>query len=181
MGDVYHTLLLFCLPRSHEKIIATYALMFCQVRLFLVLSHRPTKVKKYTHVQLRTRDRTVGVKSIFCAPAGRVKGNVSVTSASRTSNSCSLAFSTSFRSHNSYQTMTEQRIGESSRVTSPAKAITTTLIRQPTWLYLSKGTSANMYKYFFQLQVQKHGRLKQICMRYEYMRREKNIEIANLC
>ena len=50
MGDVYHTLLLFCLPRSHEKIIATYALMFCQVRLFLVLSHWPTKVKKYTHV-----------------------------------------------------------------------------------------------------------------------------------
>ena len=38
-----------------------------------------------------------------------------------------------------------------------------------------------MYKYFFQLQVKKHGRLKQICMRYEYMRREKNIEIANLC
>ena len=39
------------------------------------------KVKQYTHVvYLWTRDRTAGVKSIFCAPAGHVKGKVSATS-----------------------------------------------------------------------------------------------------
>jgi len=40
-------------------------------------------VKKYAHVELWTRDRTSGVKSIFCAPAGRAKGNVSSDFASR--------------------------------------------------------------------------------------------------
>jgi hypothetical protein len=60
------------------------------------------QVKKYTHVYLWTRDRTAGVKSFFCAPAGRSKGNVSADVASRTCNSLSTAFSASFRSHNYY-------------------------------------------------------------------------------
>jgi hypothetical protein len=55
-------------------------------------------LKKYAHVHLWTRDRTTGVKIIFCALAGRAKGNVSCDVASRTRNSRSLAFSTSFRS-----------------------------------------------------------------------------------
>ena len=59
-------------------------------------------MKKYTHVYSWTRDRTAGVKSIFCAPAGRVKWNVSADVASQTCNSRSLAFSASFRSHNYY-------------------------------------------------------------------------------
>jgi hypothetical protein len=37
-------------------------------------------MKKYTHVYSWTRDRTTGVKSIFCAPAGRVKGDMPLTS-----------------------------------------------------------------------------------------------------
>jgi hypothetical protein len=36
-------------------------------------------LKKYAHVYSWTRDLTAGVKSIFCAPAGRVKGNVLLT------------------------------------------------------------------------------------------------------
>jgi len=48
-------------------------------------------LKKYAHVHLWTRDRTAGVKTIFCAPAGRAKGNVSADVASRTCNSRSLA------------------------------------------------------------------------------------------
>jgi len=56
----------------------------------MVISHRTKRhtiiswnvtltLKKYTHVYLRTRDRTAGVKSIFCALAGCVKGNVPVS------------------------------------------------------------------------------------------------------
>jgi len=61
-------------------------------------------MKKYTHAHVYswTRDRTVGVTSIFGAPAGRVKGNVPADVASRTCNSHSLAFSASFRSYNYY-------------------------------------------------------------------------------
>jgi len=55
-------------------------------------------LKKNAHVYLWTRDQTAGVKSIFCALAGRAKGSVAADIASRTYNSRSLAFSASFRS-----------------------------------------------------------------------------------
>ncbi len=58
----------------------------CHDRLIL------SGLKKYAHVHLWTRDRTAGVKSIFCAPAGRAIGNVSSDVASRTRKSRSLAF-----------------------------------------------------------------------------------------
>ena len=83
-------------------------------------------LKKYAHVHLWTRDQTAGVKSIFCVPAGRAKGNVLADVASRTCNSRSPSFSASFRSQS---LLDHDQIGESSQATSPANAITTTLIR----------------------------------------------------
>ena len=84
------------------------------------------KLKKYAHVHLWTRDRTAEVKSIFCTPAGRAKGNVPCDIASQTCNSRPLTFSPSFRSE---LLLDHDRIGESFRATSPAKAIATSLIR----------------------------------------------------
>ena len=49
-----------------------------------------------------THDWTPGVKSIFLCTGPVASAGVSLTLASRTRNSCALAYSASFRSHNSY-------------------------------------------------------------------------------
>ena len=73
---------------SRKKNIHTYPTLNVDYRCLLCL-------KKYTYVYSWTRDQTAGVKSIFCAPADCVKGNMSAGTAFGTCNSCSLAFAAS--------------------------------------------------------------------------------------